>query len=63
METKEKATLRVDEAARVLGISRWSLYKAVKRDDSSLPFIKIGGRILFPKAALDVYVANAGKLS
>ena len=39
------------EAARVLGVGRSTIYKAVKRGE--IPVIKIGGRFLVPKAALE----------
>lgn len=46
----ERATLTVDEAARILGISRNSAYQGVLTGE--IPCIKIGRRILVPKAAL-----------
>ena len=44
-------TVSVTAAAQRLGISRISAYRAVARGD--LPSIRIGGRILIPRAALD----------
>lgn len=46
-----KATLSVEEAAEVLGISRGSAYQAVRMGE--IPCIKIGKRILVPRVALD----------
>lgn len=46
-----KATLSVDEVASVLGISRHSAYQAVRAGE--IPCIKIGKRILVPRAALE----------
>lgn len=46
----ERATLTVDEAARILGISRNSAYQGILTGE--IPYIKIGRRILVPKAAL-----------
>jgi len=46
----ERLTLTVEEAATVIGISRAFAYEAVRRGD--IPAIKIGRRILVPKAAL-----------
>ena len=51
-EVEEKRlTLTVEEAAKVLGISRAFAYEAVRRGE--VPSIRIGRRILVPKAALD----------
>lgn len=44
-------TYRIEEAAQLLGIGRNHAYEAAKRGD--LPVIKIGKRLLVPKAALD----------
>lgn len=46
----ERATLTVDEAARILGISRNSAYQGILTGE--IPYIKIGRRILVPKAVL-----------
>lgn len=47
----DRLTLTVEEAAAVLGISRAFAYEAVRRGD--VPAIKIGRRILVPRAALN----------
>jgi excisionase family DNA binding protein len=47
----ERLTLTVEEAARLLGISRAFAYEAVNA--GSIPSIRIGRRILVPKAALE----------
>ena len=41
----------VDEAAKMLGLSRNAAYEAVRRDE--IPNIKIGRRILIPRSRLD----------
>lgn len=46
-----KATVTVPEAARKLGIGRNQAYEGVK--SGQIPSIKIGKRILIPRAALD----------
>jgi excisionase family DNA binding protein len=46
-----KLTLTVDETAKILGIGRNSAYEAVARGE--IPVIKIGKRLLVPKAALE----------
>ena len=47
----EKLTLTVTEAARCLGIGRNSAYEAIARGE--IPVVKVGKRLLVPKAALD----------
>ncbi len=47
----ERQTLSVEEASRILGISRGSAYAYAK--DGSLPVIRLGNRLLVPKAALE----------
>ncbi len=46
----ERLTLTVEEAAKLLGISRAFAYESVRRGD--IPSIKIGRRVLVPKAQL-----------
>lgn len=54
----ERMTLNVHEAASLLGLSRNSLYAAANRGE--VPTIKIGRRILIPRAALEKMLAEAG---
>jgi excisionase family DNA binding protein len=44
-------TYKIEEAARLLGVGRNQCYEAVKRGD--LPSIRLGKRLLIPRAALD----------
>jgi len=44
-------TYSVDEAAELLGVSRFTAYAAIR--GGTLPAIRIGKRILVPKVALD----------
>ncbi len=53
-----RLTLTVEEAASLLGISRAFAYESVRRGD--IPSIKIGRRVLVPKAALNRMVGEAG---
>jgi excisionase family DNA binding protein len=53
----ERQTLSVEEAGRILGISRTSAYAYAK--DGSLPTIRLGGHLLVPKAALDKLLMTA----
>lgn len=50
-DDQERKTYRIEEAAKLLGIGRNHCYEAAKRGD--IPSIKIGKRILVPRAALD----------
>jgi excisionase family DNA binding protein len=47
----ECKTLTIEETAKILGIGRNNAYEAAKRGE--IPTIKIGGRILVPRAALE----------
>jgi excisionase family DNA binding protein len=53
----DRLVLTVEEAATLLGISRAFAYEATNRGD--IPSIRIGRRILVPKAALDRLLAGA----
>ena len=46
----DRLVLTVEEAGRLLGLGRSGIYEAARRGD--IPTLKIGGRILVPKAAL-----------
>ena len=50
-KTDDRATATVAETARRLGVSLNTTYEAVH--SGQLPSIKIGGRYLVPRAALD----------
>lgn len=47
----KRLTLTVEEAAEILGLSRAFAYEAVRRGE--IPSIRIGRRVLVPKAALN----------
>jgi len=57
----ERQTLKIEEAAKILGISRNTAYDAVKT--GQLPTVKIGRRFLVPKAALERMLDNAAPVS
>jgi excisionase family DNA binding protein len=46
LRTATKATISVEEAAKVLGISRGSAYRAAR--NGSLPILRLGARMLVP---------------
>lgn len=50
-DTNERLTYNVIEAARLLGLSKNSVYQACLKGE--IPHLKIGKRILIPKAKLD----------
>ena len=52
----ERKTLRVEEAAAMLGLSRNGAYAAVARGE--IPTIRIGRKLLVPKPALDRMLAG-----
>jgi excisionase family DNA binding protein len=47
----QRLTVSVEEAARILGISRGAAY--ARAGDGSLPTVRLGKRLLVPKRALD----------
>ena len=51
MMKNDKAVLTVDETAQLLGLSRNSAYQGVMRGE--IPSIRVGKRILVPRAALE----------
>jgi excisionase family DNA binding protein len=51
--TVERATYTVADAAVRLGIDKLTLYSAIRRGESPFPTIRVGRRLLIPKAALD----------
>jgi len=53
----ERRTVTVEEAGRILGISRGAAYTHAK--DGTLPTIRLGKRLLVPKAALDKLLMSA----
>jgi excisionase family DNA binding protein len=53
----ERLTHTVEEAAALLGISRNSAYEAVRR--GQLPVLRIGRRLVVPRAALDRILSGA----
>lgn len=44
-------TYKIEEAAKLLGLGRNQAYEAARRGE--IPCLKIGKRLLVPKAALD----------
>jgi excisionase family DNA binding protein len=55
----DQLTMTVEEAACALGINRNSAYEAARNGE--LPAIRIGRRLLVPKAAFAKMLENAGQ--
>ncbi|HUF80028.1 MAG TPA: helix-turn-helix domain-containing protein [Burkholderiales bacterium] len=55
------ATLSVVEAGRRLGIGRNAAYEAARKGE--IPTLRIGGRILVPREALERMLREAGPRS
>ena len=55
---ERKLTLTVEEAAARLGIGRNAAYRGVRSGE--IPSIKIGNRIVVPKAALNALLSGGG---
>lgn len=58
MPDNERLTYDVGTAAKLLGLSRNSAYQACLT--GQIPHLKIGKRILIPRAALEKLLAEAG---
>ena len=54
----ERLTYTVEEAGRLLGLSRNSTYEAARTGE--LPTIRLGRRVLVPRAALERLLESAG---
>jgi len=59
--TEERLTYSVEEAGRLIGISRASAFEAARRGE--LPTIRIGRRLLVPRVALERLLEAAGSRS
>ena len=55
---EERLVLTVDEIAARLEISRGLAYEAVRRGE--IPSIRVGGRILIPRARFEAWLAGDG---
>ncbi|MFC2047188.1 helix-turn-helix domain-containing protein [Chloroflexota bacterium] len=58
-ENLERIVYTVDETAKILGLSRPAAFQGVKQ--GSIPHVRVGKRILVPKAALEKMMATAGQ--
>lgn len=51
----------VEEAGRILGLSRATMYRSIRKGDLPLPVLRISGRWRIPRAALDRLAAGADR--
>ena len=56
-EPVQRRTYTVDEVATILGIGRNTAYEVCRNGD--IPTIRVGGRILIPRDAIDDLLAGA----
>ena len=56
MESTDRLTLNVKEAGMLLGLSRGLMYDAIRT--GRIPSIRVGRRILIPRAALEQLLAS-----
>ncbi len=56
---QERLTMTIEEAAAALGISRAFAYEAAHRGE--IPIVRIGRRMLVPRAALNKMLEQAGR--
>jgi excisionase family DNA binding protein len=54
----EPLTYTVAQAAELLGISTWTYYEAIKKNE--LPYRKIGRRIVVPRVQLEAWLTREG---
>ena len=57
MQPDDRLTVTVDEAARLLGVSRGLAYELVARGE--LPALRLGRRRVVPRMAIDALIADA----
>lgn len=56
IENNERLTLTVKEVQKLLGLSRGLVYQAIQ--SGQIPSIRIGRRVLIPRAALEHILAG-----
>jgi excisionase family DNA binding protein len=50
----ETTILRVEDAQRILGVSRWMVYELIRRGE--LPVLRVGRLIRIPRPALEAWI-------
>lgn len=56
MENLKKLTYSVEEAARVLGVSKSLLYREIQNNSLEIPYHRIGNRIIFSVTVIEEYL-------
>ena len=56
---QDTLTLKVEEAAHILGISRNTCYSLISQ--GQIPSLRLGKRLVIPKVAIERMLENAGK--
>ncbi len=59
MNKSEPLTLTVAQAAAMLGVSRVTVYEATKGPNATIRSIKLGRRIVIPRASLERLLSEA----
>lgn len=54
----EPLTYTVAEAAELIGVSPWTYYEAIKKNE--LPYRKVGRRVVVPKVLLEAWLNEKG---
>ena len=57
VDSQERLAFSVDEARRLLGLGRGSMYEAVRT--GQIPSIRIGRRIIIPRVGIEQLLAKA----
>ena len=47
------ATYRASELAQLLGVSEWAIYQSVRNGDCAFQPIRVGRRLVWPRAVVD----------
>jgi excisionase family DNA binding protein len=60
-DAEESAVYSVEQASKRLGLSRGATYEGIKRGE--IPALRIGRRIVIPKARFDHWLANGADVT
>ncbi len=53
MSARSSPTMEVPEAAAAIGVSAWAAYRSIREGTFPLPVIRVGRRIVVPRAPLE----------
>jgi excisionase family DNA binding protein len=57
--TEERATYTINELKQVLGVGRDHIYAGLRA--GRIPHLRMGKRFIIPRAAVDLWLKNAGQ--